>query len=252
MGSLSEKRKFIIAHSNSDARLTCSTFIQKQIPQASIVEARDGGELQIKLDNDFPHVVVIEELLPRGMAKVLFDRILKKYTGPEFVFAFVIIGPIPVDVNFIDEIASGQLQYVSDINDEEKFGDALSRALNFVSHKTPSEYFLRFLAKDELLLSEGTKADCVYILKKGELRAFTSASGSVVTLGIISVGEFVGEMAYINGEPRSASVSANINSELIEIPINHLDHILLKNPAWSKALMKTLSDRLKKSNKKSK
>lgn len=249
---MTEKRKFIVAHSSADVRNTLSAFIQKLIPKSTVSEAREGGELQIKIENDFPHVVVIEELLPRGMARVLFERIKKKYTEPDKNLAFIILGPVPADVNFIDEIALGQLQYLPDLADEEKLGNAINRALNFVSHKTPSEYSLKFLAKDDLLLEEGSKADFVYILRRGELRVHTQVNGTETTFGTIGVGEFVGEMAYINGEPRSASVSANIPCELIEIPINQLDHILLKNPAWSKALMKTLSDRVKKGNRKAK
>ncbi len=67
-------------------------------------------------------------------------------------------------------------------------------------------------------------------------------------LGIVETGEFVGEMAYINGEPRSATVKALDLCELIEIPVHLLDHVLFTKPAWAKALMKTLSKRVKAAN----
>jgi hypothetical protein len=57
-----------------------------------------------------------------------------------------------------------------------------------------------------------------------------------------------GEMAYINGEPRAANVIAEGPSELIEIPFERLDHVLFQKPMWSKALMRTLSKRLKNAN----
>ncbi|MCB0415661.1 MAG: Crp/Fnr family transcriptional regulator, partial [Bdellovibrionales bacterium] len=56
------------------------------------------------------------------------------------------------------------------------------------------------------------------------------------------------EMAYINGEPRSADVVALSDCELIEFGVDRLDSLLFKKPSWSKALMKTLSKRLKRAN----
>jgi CRP-like cAMP-binding protein len=70
-----------------------------------------------------------------------------------------------------------------------------------------------------------------------------------VILGNVESGEFVGEMAYINNEPRSATIEATSNAQLIEVPIELVDKILYKRPAWSKALMQTLSKRLKNANK---
>ena len=63
--------------------------------------------------------------------------------------------------------------------------------------------------------------------------------------------EFAGEMAYINNEPRSAFIEATSDAQLIEVPIELVDKILYKRPAWSKALMQTLSKRLKTANKSS-
>ncbi|MBL7688606.1 MAG: Crp/Fnr family transcriptional regulator, partial [Bdellovibrionaceae bacterium] len=60
--------------------------------------------------------------------------------------------------------------------------------------------------------------------------------------------EFVGEMAHINQEPRSASVKALEDCELIEIPNGSLDLVLFSKPAWAQALMRTLSRRLKRIN----
>jgi len=56
-------------------------------------------------------------------------------------------------------------------------------------------------------------------------------------------------MAYINNDSRSAYIEATSNAQLIEVPIELVDKILYKRPAWSKALMQTLSKRLKNANK---
>lgn len=75
--------------------------------------------------------------------------------------------------------------------------------------------------------------------------AWKSKNGQRVDLGKIKAGEFVGEMAHINKEPRSATVTAVTDCELIEIPFGSLDPILFSKPSWSKALFVTLSKRLK-------
>jgi CRP/FNR family cyclic AMP-dependent transcriptional regulator len=56
-------------------------------------------------------------------------------------------------------------------------------------------------------------------------------------------------MAYINKEPRSACIEALTDAQLIEVPIGLVDKILYKRPAWSRALLQTLSKRLKNANK---
>jgi CRP/FNR family cyclic AMP-dependent transcriptional regulator len=43
-------------------------------------------------------------------------------------------------------------------------------------------------------------------------------------------------------------VKALSDCELIEIPIGTLDTVLFSKPAWARALMMTLSKRLKRSN----
>jgi CRP/FNR family transcriptional regulator, cyclic AMP receptor protein len=65
---------------------------------------------------------------------------------------------------------------------------------------------------------------------------------------MINGGEFIGEMSFINGEPRNANVKALEASDLIEIPNNLMNHILFTKPSWVKALMKTLSMRVKSAN----
>ena len=69
-----------------------------------------------------------------------------------------------------------------------------------------------------------------------------------VLLGTIRPGEFVGEMAHINNENRTATVRAISDCELIEIPNGTLDLVLFSKPVWARALVSTLSKRLKMSN----
>ncbi|MGZ3771541.1 MAG: Crp/Fnr family transcriptional regulator, partial [Bdellovibrio sp.] len=70
-----------------------------------------------------------------------------------------------------------------------------------------------------------------------------------VMLGEIMPGEFVGEMGHFNHEPRSATVEAITEVELIAIPSGSLESVVFARPSWAKALVKTLSLRLRRANK---
>jgi CRP/FNR family transcriptional regulator, cyclic AMP receptor protein len=68
-------------------------------------------------------------------------------------------------------------------------------------------------------------------------------------LGEIASGEFVGEMGHFNHEPRSATVEAVTEVDLIEIPLESLENVIFTKPSWARALVKTLAQRLKRANK---
>lgn len=147
------------------------------------------------------------------------------------------------------ELVMGKIYFLDEDLKDNEFAHLLAKALNFTTHSESASFYLRYLAAGDLLMKEGEKAEYVYILKTGQLQAFNYINGKKVVLGNVETGEFVGEMAYINNEPRSAFIEALSDAQLIEIPIELVDKILYKRPAWSKALMQTLSKRLKNANK---
>lgn len=62
----------------------------------------------------------------------------------------------------------------------------------------------------DCVFNEGDAGDCLYLLCKGSVRiSKTGRGGLQETLGIIEAGHFFGEMALIDGEPRSAQATAN-------------------------------------------
>lgn len=160
----------------------------------------------------------------------------------------ILVGEIPSTESYVDELVSGKVQFSDDTANERKFSSCLKRALNFVTHNDDEPVNLVFLDPDDYLFRSGENAKFVYVVKAGSLEASVVRNGRKVVLGTIAAGEFVGEMAYINGEPRSADVVAISDCELIEIPIDMFDEVLLAKPSWSKALMQTLSHRMSVAN----
>ncbi len=244
--NIEDKKMFLIASAVQERIKWLQEIIEKHISRASVFTARDGLDAAAKLQNAPPHVVITDIELPKTKPMKLVEHAMN-VRGAEST-AIIVCGPLPTEGEYLDEMVTGKISYFHNENDESEFLKCLMKALNFSSQSTQADFHIKFLAPGELLLKEGDKADYVYFVKKGQLKAFKGSGEEEKEIGLIAVGEFVGEMAYINGEPRSASVKAVTDCELIEVAVGTFDSVLFKRPAWSKALMMTLSKRVKAAN----
>ncbi|MFW5887383.1 MAG: Crp/Fnr family transcriptional regulator [Bacteriovoracia bacterium] len=105
------------------------------------------------------------------------------------------------------------------------------------------------LAKGDILMREGERSKSLYWLQTGQLLVYKMHGTEQVHLGYVFSGELVGEMSFLDKEPRSATVKALSDCELIEIPQEKFDKFFDEQPRWLQVLIKTLSDRLRKANK---
>ena len=104
------------------------------------------------------------------------------------------------------------------------------------------------IQKDEYLVREGEHSENMYWLQTGQLVVIKRKGNEEIQLGHIFAGELVGEMSFLDGEPRSASVRAITDCELIEIPRDVFDKVFTGQPTWFQGLVKTLTERLRKTN----
>ena len=82
------------------------------------------------------------------------------------------------------------------------------------------------LHRGEVLCKQDDPGDRLYYLAGGRLRvAARDAHGAERTVGEVSRGEFVGEISMLTGEPRSASVYAARESELLVIDQSTFDRL---------------------------
>ncbi len=243
-----QKKKFVIALSNQAATDRAVDWIKQHVRNPQILIALDGNDAYMRITNDIPHVVILDKNLPKMTGEKLLEALLldKRCRDLSFIFQ----AEIPEHEVFVDAVVTGQLQFLHSQIEDFQVGGILARALNFAFRNIKNDFRLKFLAAGEQLIRQGEKAEDVYIVKRGQLRAYSRKDGKTVELGRVEEGEFVGEMSYINHTQRSADVIASTDCELIMIPVDYLDHLLFHKPSWSKALMQTLARRLSDNNKK--
>lgn len=245
--SITEKIAVLLVTQDAAKKESLSDAIKKHVSTPAIIYmAQDGVDGESKLRNVPPDLLITDYELTRVRGRNLIDDVLadKAYAA----CAIIIIDHLPKEEIYLEELATGRVQFMGDWSNAEALSHCLARALNYSSHGEKSTFHLRYLAKGDQLIAMGERADFVYILKKGQLRAYREAGGEKITLGEIHAGEFVGEMAYINGEPRNANVEALSECELVEIPLGTLETILYQRPLWARTLLQTLSKRLRHAN----
>ncbi|HEY8272688.1 MAG TPA: cyclic nucleotide-binding domain-containing protein [Pseudobdellovibrionaceae bacterium] len=106
------------------------------------------------------------------------------------------------------------------------------------------------VAKDTYLFRDGDAPDAMYIVKSGMLAVTKTKGSSEVIIAEIGPGAMVGEMAIFDKKPRSANVKATKDSEVISLPYEGLNQQMDSLPVWVKAIMRTMNENLRESNKK--
>jgi CRP-like cAMP-binding protein len=92
-----------------------------------------------------------------------------------------------------------------------------------------------------VIATEGDLGTHMYVVMKGEV----TISVNGVIMATASPGEIVGEMALINSNIRSATVTARTNCRLALIDQTSFNALLRHVPDFSLLVMKVLAERLK-------
>ena len=94
----------------------------------------------------------------------------------------------------------------------------------------------------EVLFSEGDPPDSIYVVLSGRLRAESGGT----TLGEMGRGETIGEIGILSGEPRSATVRAIRDSELLRLPREAFDAVADRYPQVLRTVAGTVVRRLRR------
>ncbi len=107
---------------------------------------------------------------------------------------------------------------------------------------------IKHLKKGDPLMKEGDMSNSMYWVQSGTLRLFKKKGQGFIELGVVHSGEVVGEMSFLDNQPRSASVEALQPCDIVEIPRGKFDEFINAQPTWMKSLIQTLVKRLRTTN----
>jgi CRP/FNR family cyclic AMP-dependent transcriptional regulator len=103
----------------------------------------------------------------------------------------------------------------------------------------------RRLKKGEILFNEGETSKAMYFIKAGMIRVFKKKGDSSIEIDTIHAGQVIGELAFLDGNPRSASAEALTEVEVSEVSGPTFQAVLVKMPEWLKILLKAVVGRLR-------
>lgn len=107
----------------------------------------------------------------------------------------------------------------------------------------------RKLPKDHYIFREGDPSDAMFVIKSGKFAVVKNKANTEIILAEIGPGAMVGEMAFFDEKPRSASVKALKEGEVIVLPFKALRAQFMSFPEWAKAIMRTVNENLRNANK---
>ena len=100
--------------------------------------------------------------------------------------------------------------------------------------------------KNTILVSEGDETDSLFIIESGKVKVYLSdEDGKEVILNILSDGDYFGEVALLDDQPRSASVMALQDTRLWMITKKEFESWLMQYPQIALLLLKDMSTRMR-------
>jgi CRP/FNR family transcriptional regulator, cyclic AMP receptor protein len=110
------------------------------------------------------------------------------------------------------------------------------------------ERFARDFEPGTVLFHEGQPGDYMYVVQSGEVEIRRAVGETERVLAVLSSGEFFGEMAILNGRPRSATAVVRTHARLIVIEGKTFEAMLRARPEIALRIIKSLATRLESAN----
>jgi CRP-like cAMP-binding protein len=100
------------------------------------------------------------------------------------------------------------------------------------------------VAKGEPVFREGEQGGALYIVKEGMLEVRATLHGDPLTLARLGKHQFFGEVSFLTGVPRTATVHALVDSELLQIEEAELRELVRHHPFLREVLSRYHLDRV--------
>ena len=128
----------------------------------------------------------------------------------------------------VDPNTLRNIPFFADLTDEEL--EVISRILKKKEFK-----------QGETIFTETSDGESLYILRKGEVKACKMApDGELFTLTLMKEGEIFGEMSFLDGRPRSATIVALSDIEVYVLERKDFETLVDKHPWVVYKLLKNI------------
>ena len=109
----------------------------------------------------------------------------------------------------------------------------------------------RRFKRGETIVEQGEKSNTLFIILTGRARVVTADKrGREVILATLQPGDYIGEMSLIDNEPHSATVRAEVQTDMLTLGRAEFARCLPENSSMSYAIMKGLVQRLRQADRK--
>src|SRR5207245_262684 len=96
----------------------------------------------------------------------------------------------------------------------------------------------------DVLFREGESGEGMFVIQSGAVRISKGVGGHDKVLAVLGPGEFLGEMAILNGKPRTATATVVEATRCLVIEAKTLESMVARNAEIAMRLIKKLAKRL--------
>jgi cAMP-dependent protein kinase regulator len=86
------------------------------------------------------------------------------------------------------------------------------------------------LPSGKTIIKEGDTGRSVFILTRGSVRVYAAIQGKKVELAVLHSSDFFGEIAFLTGKPRTATVETVEESDVLEVDEKDLKDMISQSP----------------------
>ena len=96
----------------------------------------------------------------------------------------------------------------------------------------------------KVIVREGDTGASVYVITRGGVRVHTAIDGRQVELAQLQPSDFFGEIAFLTGKPRTATVETSEESDILEVPEEQLRDLINQKPRIREVMQRYYEQRV--------
>jgi len=137
------------------------------------------------------------------------------------------------------QVPEGHAEAQAILRGEPLFDSLTDAQLDNVLH---SAHIHRY-GRGERVIQEGAEGDSMFVMLRGIAHVSVLRNGTGIRLGVLREGDCFGEMSLLTGEPRSATIRADSDCEVLEISKEGMAEVLRDSPQYLTQLSELLAKR---------